>query len=87
MRMRATHRVEGHLAVELAPEVFLLEGEDRSQMRGSLAKACSRIEEYDGDDTVEVSDKLAAEAPEWSARWAANSRRITAGMMKYQTGT
>ncbi|KXX62303.1 hypothetical protein AZG88_29900 [Rhodococcus sp. LB1] len=67
--------------------MFLLEGEDRSQMRGSLAKACSRIEEYDGDDTVEVSDKLAAEAPEWSARWAANSRRITAGMMKYQTGT
>ncbi|WP_138846028.1 hypothetical protein [Rhodococcus pyridinivorans] len=76
MRMRATHRVEGRLSVEAAPEVFLVDGDDRLTMSGTLWKADYRIEEYDGDNTVEVSDEQLVEAQENSARWGSDSRAI-----------
>ncbi|MGG7103115.1 hypothetical protein [Rhodococcus sp. 24CO] len=87
MMMRATHLVGGRLAVELAPEVFLIDGNDQVTMGGTLYKAMYRIEEYNGDDTVEVSEEQVAEAPEHSTRFAPVSRTIRAGMMQYQSGT
>ncbi len=52
-------------------------------MGGTIGKAMYSIEEYDGDDTIEVSDDLVAEAEELSTRFAASSREVRLGMMKY----
>ncbi|AIW02900.1 hypothetical protein KIY87_gp04 [Mycobacterium phage Malec] len=70
-QMQATHTINGVLAVEVAPRAFVGAGGELVT-RTSATKwggfEGMEILEYSGDETVEVSDALKAEAEFQSAR-------------------
>lgn len=70
IELTATHRIEGHLAVEVAPRVFVVA--DPKVEGGSLITRFAAVKgggdesleivAYEGDEMVEVSEKHLEEA-------------------------